>query len=415
MAVKASFKRTEVGLIPADWGLSTIGSLASTSSGTTPPRAQSDRYFQGGHIPWVKTLDLNNGELQNIEECVTNAALVETSLKLYPIGTVLVAMYGGYAQIGRTGLLIKPAAGNQALTAIRANSQKLFARFLLYVLNDRVDYWRTVASSSRKDPNITGGDVRAFPIAVPPFLEQQAIAEALSDADALIESLEQLLVKKHQIKQGTIQELLTGKRRLPGFDGMWQIQTLEALAEIRSGGTPSTTRSEFWDGVVLWCTPTDITALNGAKYLSDTTRKITELGLKSSSAEIIPANSIVMTSRATIGECAINQVEVSTNQGFKNFVPFENVDVEFLYYLLSTQKAGFVSLCGGSTFLEIGKTQLRIYQVLMPPTKEEQTAIATILSDMDADIAALQAKLAKARHIKQGMMQQLLTGQIRLV
>ena len=121
-----------------------------------------------------------------------------------------------------------------------------------------------------------------------------------------------------------------------------------------------------------------------------------------------------MTSRATIGECAINKVPVTTNQGFKNFVPFENVDVEFLFYLLLTKKQDFISLCGGSTFLEINKSGLAIFEVELPAAKTEQTAIAAILSDMDAEIDGLEAKLAKARQIKQGMMQELLTGRIRL-
>jgi restriction endonuclease S subunit len=194
----------------------------------------------------------------------------------------------------------------------------------------------------------------------------------------------------------------------------WEVKRLDQLADIRSGGTPSTTQPQFWDGDVLWCTPTDITGLNGGKYLTDTSRKISLQGLKSSSAEIIPTNSVVMTSRATIGECAINRVPVSTNQGFKNFVPFESIDVEFLYYLLLAQKQGFISLCGGSTFLEIGKTQLRVFEVSLPPTKAEQEAIAEALSDADALIESLKQLLAKKRQLKQGAMQELLTGKKRL-
>lgn len=193
------------------------------------------------------------------------------------------------------------------------------------------------------------------------------------------------------------------------------MKRLGELADIRSGGTPSTTQAQFWNGYVPWCTPTDVTGLNGFKYLRDTSRKISHLGLKSSSAEMIPASSVLMTSRATIGECAINQVSVTTNQGFKNFVPSESADVEFLYYLLTTQRQGFISLCGGSTFLEIGKTQLTAYEVRVPTTKTEQIAIAAVLSDMDAEIAAIEERLAKARALKQGMMQELLTGRIRLV
>ena len=142
---------------------------------------------------------------------------------------------------------------------------------------------------------------------------------------------------------------------------------------------------------------------------------ISKLGLKASSAEMIPAQSVVMTSRATIGECAINTVPVSTNQGFKNFVPLATTDVNFLYYLLTTQKQGFISLCSGSTFLEIGKTQLVAYQLRLPATKAEQTAIAEVLSEMDAELSGLTQQWEKTRALKQAMMWELLTGRTRLV
>jgi type I restriction enzyme S subunit len=250
---------------------------------------------------------------------------------------------------------------------------------------------------------------------VPPLPEQRAIAEALGDVDGLRDGLDRLIAKKRDLKQAAMQQLLTGQTRLPGFHGGWEMTRLDALADIRSGGTPSTAEPRFWDGDIPWCTPTDITALNGHKYLGETARMITQLGLKASSAEMIPAHSVVMTSRATIGECAINTVPVSTNQGFKNFVPLAATDVDFLYYLLGTQKQGFISLCGGSTFLEISKTQLAAYKVRLPSTKAEQTAIAEVLTDMDGELAVLEQRREKTRALKQAMMQELLTGRIRLV
>ena len=188
----------------------------------------------------------------------------------------------------------------------------------------------------------------------------------------------------------------------------WTVKRLEEVADIHSGGTPSTSQSHFWDGDILWCTPTDITALKGRKYLNDTARKITLQGLKSSSADLIPVNSLVMTSRATIGECAINQLPVSTNQGFKNFIPNKGTNTEFLYYLLQTKKQGFIRLCGGSTFLEIGKSQLNNFLVQWPSSKAEQEAIAEALSDADALIVSLEQLIQKKRLIKQGAMQELL-------
>lgn len=258
--------------------------------------------------------------------------------------------------------------------------------------------------------------LRSFKIALPPTIEEQdAIAKALLDADALIDSLEQLLTKKRQIKQGAMQELLTGKRRLPGFSGTWADCSLLELADIRSGGTPSTRQPEFWDGDIPWCTPTDITSLAGAKYIAATERSISEKGQKASAAETLPVGTVVMTSRATIGECAIASVPITTNQGFKNFVPHSKTCGEFLYYLLGTQKSAFLALCSGSTFLEIGKRQLADFVVRCPLELEEQKAIAEVLSDIDAEITALESRLTKARALKQAMAQALLTGRIRLV
>ena len=279
-------------------------------------------------------------------------------------------------------------------------------------INNFVDF----ALESTGVPQLTAPQISKYHVALPSDVhEQQAIAEALSDADALIDGLEKLIAKKRLIKQGAMQELLTGKRRLPGFSGEWKTVQLSEIAEIRSGGTPSTSRPDFWDGSVLWCTPTDITALEGSKYLRDTSRKITEAGLKGSSAEVIPARSVVMTSRATIGECAINLCSVTTNQGFKNLVPRAEADVEFLYYFMTTQKERMIALCGGSTFLEIGKTQLISFEITIPETRAEQVAISMILAAMDSELETLVLRLSKARQIKQGMMQELLTGRIRLV
>jgi type I restriction enzyme, S subunit len=253
-------------------------------------------------------------------------------------------------------------------------------------------------------------------ISVPDNLpEQQAIAAALSDADGVVAGLERVIAKKRLIKQGAMQDLLTARRRLPGFSGAWEEATLSELADIRSGGTPSTSDASLWDGDIAWVTPTDITALDGRKFLHSTTRTISRAGLRQSSAELLPEGTIVMTSRATIGECAIATIPLTTNQGFKNFIPKDRADRDFLYYLLMSQKKGFIELCSGSTFLEIGKTQLTGYTVRVPATKDEQQAIAAVLSDMDAEIQTLESRLTKARAVKEGMMQNLLTGRVRLV
>ena len=270
--------------------------------------------------------------------------------------------------------------------------------------------------------------IQKFQIPLPSLPEQTAIATVLSDTDRLLTTLRALIGKKRAVKTAAMQQLLSGRLRLPGFatNGSlknselgeipedWEVVKLGEVAEVKSGGTPSTSNKDFWDGEIAWCTPTDITALKGGKYLMQTSRNITKSGLQYSAAELLPVDSIVMTSRATIGECAIAKIPVTTNQGFKNFICFDKVDSEFIYYLLGMQKKRFVALCAGSTFLEININQVRNFQVALPKSKSEQTAIAQTLSDMDSEIAALEARAAKLAHIKQGLMQNLLTGKIRV-
>jgi len=406
------YKHTEVGVIPEDWRVTNLGSIAGgICRGASPRPIDNPAWFDdSSSIGWVRISDVTRSG-RYLQETTQRLSLLGVQRSRFvPSGSLIMSICATVGRPIETGIDVCIHDGFVVFDRLRISQP-----FLYHVLIALEPTW-SERGQTGSQMNLNTGIINRTRIPLPPTLpEQQAIASALSDADTFLTSLEQLITKKRQVKQGTMQELLTGHTRLPGFSGEWVVKRLDSVAKIRSGGTPSTNRPEFWDGDILWCTPTDITALSGRKYLSQTTRTITTQGLKASSAELIPAFSVVMTSRATIGECAINTVPVATNQGFKNFIPFENTDCSFLYYLLQTKKQAFISLCGGSTFLEIGKTQLAAFEVGLPEEKSEQTAIATILSDMDADIAALLAKLAKARQVKQGMMQELLTGRIRLI
>lgn len=416
--VQGGLQQTEIGPIPLDWQVEPLAKVAEIRSGIA--KNVNAVIADAIEVPYLRVANVQDGYL-DLQE-ISTIRINREDLRRYSVlpFDVLMNEGGDIDKLGRGALWrgqIQPCVHQNHVFVVRCKPA-LAPQFLSAwsASPPARRYFLFAGKQTTNLASINKTSLGQLPVAMPRLREEQErIAQALADADALIASLEQLLSKKRQIKQGAMQELLTGQRRLPGFSDGWTPAKLEDLADIRSGGTPSTQKDEFWDGDILWCTPTDITALNGSKYLADTHRKITAMGMKACSADLIPANSIVMTSRATIGECAINVTSLCTNQGFKNFVPFSHVDAQFLYYVLTTQKAGFISLCGGSTFLEIGKTQLRPYEVSMPPTKDEQTAIATVLSDMDAEITALEGRLSKARQLKQGMAQALLTGRIRLV
>ena len=180
-----------------------------------------------------------------------------------------------------------------------------------------------------------------------------------------------------------------------------------------SGGTPKTTDPTYWNGGIKWCTPTDITGCTG-KYLRETERTISRLGLHSSGARLLPAGTLLLCSRATIGEVRIASGEICTNQGFKSLVCTEEVSNEFLYNKLLTLKQEMLERAFGSTFLEISKGNLAAIEV-NTPLFPEQTAIAAVLSDMDTELSALEARRDKTRNLKRAMMQELLTGKTRLV
>jgi type I restriction enzyme S subunit len=391
MEVRPGYKQTEVGVIPEDWEAVSLNAICAMKSGEGITAGRIDEFSQypcyGG-----------NG------------------LRGY---TTRFAHDGTFALIGRQDALCGNVVGATGKFFASEHAVVVTARpgtdinFLTYVLGEM---HLNRYSESSAQPGLSVCKVLMLKTAIPPTEpEQRTIAEALSDVDALLGGLDRLIAKKRDLKQAAMQQRLTGHTRLPGFYGEWEVRRLGHVGNIRSGGTPSTAQPHVWDGGVAWCTPTDITGLNGCKYLAETARTISESGLQSSSAEVIPPRSLIMTSRATIGECAINLIPMTTNQGFKTIVPYATVDVEFLYYMMTTQKSGLIALCGGSTFLEIGKKQLCAFEINLPKARAEQTAIAAVLSDMDAELTALEARRDKTRALEQAMMQELLTGRTRLV
>lgn len=208
------FNKTEIGEIPEAWELVQIQDIGTLKSGTTPSRSEQERYFESGTIPWIKTMDLNNGEVISTKERITDVALEETSLTVLPVNTVLVAMYGGFKQIGRTGLLRVKATINQALTGIIVNETLVNPYYLQLWLNAKVNYWKNFAASSRKDPNVTKSDVLKFPVALPTLSEQKKIVDILSSVNRKIENEMKKLSQLQGLKEGLMQSLLTGKVRV---------------------------------------------------------------------------------------------------------------------------------------------------------------------------------------------------------
>ncbi len=188
--------------IDPEWQVEPLSTLFATKSGTTPSRSCND-YFQDGHIPWVKTLDLTDSSISSTDEKITQKALDDTHLSLLPVGTVLIAMYGGFNQIGRTGVLEIEATINQAMTALLP-TPNVNPYFLNAILVASKDYWKKVANSTRKDPNITKSDVLNFKLSLPPLATQQAIVAEIEAEQALVAGNRELIERFEKKIQAAI-------------------------------------------------------------------------------------------------------------------------------------------------------------------------------------------------------------------
>lgn len=262
--------------------------------------------------------------------------------------------------------------------------------------------------------NIGQRDLATVEIEIPSKSEQKAIAAALDDASALISSIERLIAKKRYVKQGLMQELLTGRTRLPGFSGEWRARAIGEFAQVKAGGTPSTAVRRYWGGQVRWMSSGEI----HRKRITEVDGRITDEGLRESAAQLLPVGTVLMALAGqgkTRGTVALSEVELATNQSIAGILPSGTHDPEFLYYNLDTrydELRGESAGDGGRGGLNL--TIINKLRVLMPGI-DEQRAVSGVLHDVDAEIAALGRRLVSARNVKYGMMQELLSGRTRLV
>ncbi|SFN34390.1 type I restriction enzyme, S subunit [Chitinophaga sp. YR627] len=408
---KSGYKHTPLGWIPEDWEVKKIKDIAKISSGTTPLRSVAE-YHTNGTIYWVKTTDLNNSVVLDTEEKVTELALKETSLRVYPKGTVLVAMYGGFNQIGRTGLLGIDATINQALSAITVNSEKTDVKFLLDWLNANVGLWKSFAGSSRKDPNITSNDVGDFPIVDITLPEQRRIAAILSIWDAAI-SKEKQFIEALQIRhRGLMQQLLSGRKRLKGFKGKWKdVSYGSLLKEVK--------RPVLWNDNERYQLVSvrrrsggifSREALFGHQIKVKDLRTVNTGDFLFSKMQIVHGASALVTEKFAGNKISGSYIAVVSKDPKKLNIQFLNWYSQLPYFYHQTYISSFGVHIEKMTF--DFEAFLTLNMAL--PSLEEQTAISTILSTSEKEIKTHDRRLAYLQQQKKGLMQILLTGKVRV-
>lgn len=413
--IETKFKQTELSLIPEDWEVGTFADFLTTfSAGATPYRGIPDNFI--GQIPWISSGELDYCEIEDTREHISLDAQRNTHLTLHKTGTFLIAITGLEAAgtRGRCAFVKTPATTNQSCLAINS-TDKMTVKYLFWFYRQWSDYLAFNFSQGSKQQSFTAEIAKKLPIYAPPYKEQVAIAEALNDVDALICELDALIYKKRAVMQGTIQDLITGQRRLSGFSTLWEHIIFGDKVNIYRGGSPRPIEKFITTNPngLNWIKIGDVRPKD--KYIAQTAEKIIPEGL--SSTREVHVGDFILSNSMSFGRPYILKIDGCIHDGWLAITNYEKTfDKDYLYYLLGSDPVykQYLSLAAGSGVLNLNKKLVAAVELDIPDI-EEQQAIAAILSDMDAEITELEAKREKYADIRQGMMQQLLTGKIRLI
>lgn len=392
MELRAGYKRTEVGVIPDDWDVDRLGQclLCAPEYGINAAAV-----VHSDSLPtYIRITDITD-DGQFSRENLTSVDHPTANRYLLDVGDLLFARTG--ASVGKS-YLYKPTDGSLAfagfLIRVKPNPSKLVSTFLAAYVQTSA-YWAWVKTMCMRSgqPGISAREFSELPIPLPPVSEQQVIADAFCDCDALISSLNTLIAKKRDLMQGVMQQLLVGRMRLPGFMGDWDMKKLGAIAPIEKGQL--ITEKDVMSGPV----PVIAGGKKPAYYHNEPNRTGKTITVSASGANAGYVGFFDIPIFAS--DCST----ISENTGY---------DLGFLYWQLRLKQEAIFKMQSGGAQPHIHPADLRPLEIFLPDLLEQQ-AIACVLSDMSSEIKELEKQRDKTRALKQGMMQELLTGKMRLL
>ena len=401
--IPQGYKQTELGIIPEDWEVKQISDFTTVVTGGTPSTQHTE--YWGGDIRWMNSGELNLKFVYDVEGRITEEGLHNSSTHVIPAECVLVGLAGQGKTRGTAAYNLVSLCTNQSIVAFLP-TETHSSLYLYYVIDSLYDYLRLLSSGDGGRGGLNKQILSSLNIVLPPIAEQRAIAEALSDVDGLIAALDKKIAKKRLIKQGAMQQLLTGKTRLPGFTDEWvekklgDIGTLSMCKRIFQEETSDSGDVPFYK---IGTFGQDADAFI-SKYKYEHYKNMYRFPKK---------GDILISAAGTIGRTVVydgkpayfqdsNIIWLAHNQ--KQII---NTYLSYIYQIIEWNTEN-------TTIERLYNDNFNNTVVCFPKSQTEQHAIATILSDMDKEIADLEAQRDKYRLLKSGMMQKLLTGQIRL-
>ncbi|MDT2941746.1 restriction endonuclease subunit S [Lactococcus lactis] len=388
-----------------DWEERKLGELSNIVGGGTPSTSNSE--YWDGDIDWYAPAEIGEQRyVSKSKKTITELGLKKSSARILPVGTVLFTSRAG---IGNTAILGKEATTNQGFQSIVPNPNKLDSYFIYSRTNELKRYGEVTGAGSTF-VEVSGKQMSKMSIMIPELSEQKKIGSFFEQLDNTIALHQRKLDLLKEQKKGYLQKMFpkngakVPELRFAGFADDWEERKLGELSNIVGGGTPSTSNPEYWDGDIDWYAPAEI---GEQSYVSKSKKTITELGLKKSSARILPVGTVLFTSRAGIGNTAILGKEATTNQGFQSIVPDQNkLDSYFIYSRTNELKRYGEVTGAGSTFVEVSGKQMSKMSIMIPELSE-QKKIGSFFKQLDNTIALHQRKLDLLKEQKKGFLQKM--------
>ncbi len=411
MELKPGYKQTEVGVVPGEWEVQTVRNVSDMV--TVGFVGSMAHLFTENGVPLLRGQNVLPGRIDLTDSKFISQQTHNLWKKSALRGGDIVIVRVGYP--GTSAVVPKDfgAANAASLVVVRPNSSCVDSDFMCWVLLSDIGRRQVKAAlvgGAQQVINI--GTAASLLLPVPAKNEQRAIAGALSDVDALLGAQDRLIAKKRVLKQAAMQQLLTGQTRLPGFHGEWEVKRLGDLAKIQRGASPRPIDSPVWfddNSLIGWVRISDVT--RSGMFLIETTQRLSPLGVEHSRP--VATGSLIMSICATVGRPIITHIDVCIHDGF---VVFDNLqtDQRFLYYVLKWIEPDWSKHGQTGSQMNLNTGLINGTRISLPPLAE-QTAIAEVLTEMDAELVGLEQRREKTRALKQAMMQELLTGRTRLV
>ena len=409
--IKQGYKQTKVGIIPEDWEIVKLGKLTTVETGKTPLRSNK-QFWDNGTINWATTTEVNETYIVSTNEKITNQAVAELKMKILPINTILLAMYGQGKTRGKVALLRIESTINQAFASIKPN-KNYSTNFIFNYLDKSYEKIRDLSHGSNQD-NLNLDIVKALQIPLPPLKEQEKIAEILTTWDEAITKQTELLEAKELLKIALMQKLLSGEVRFDGFSDKWEEVRIDKLFDFKKGQELSKEKLE--KNGIFECILYGELYTTYSEVISEIKSKTNiKEGIKSKIDDIlIPASTT--TSAIDLAIASTIQKDNVLIGGDINILrkKTNNINGEFISkYLTHIKKMEIAKYAQGITIIHLYSKDFKHLKIQLPSLPEQQK-IAEVLSLADDEINLLKNELEELKLQKKALMQKLLTGEVRV-